>query len=358
MIENFQLRNYVLKKDLKLYEPVINLREDVKKLLTDDYTIDEYYEMTNLFNFIKNYHYTIDNEYYNYKTITDSLTLINYKFYNCKIQQFNMNFSATPSTKTAYFYDCTISILIESNNKVNLFMYNSVIDRIILKNINLFEPSMYLTDFSVSNYKVDNNSSHVIDLSRTKLKSLKILNSDSGTNVKSTILIPYTTTSIQITMPSYHLTLLQDGFNPKYKEGGYEKLLIQAYDIYGLSLPLYFNPNNWNNSSTFSILISSSTYTINNLKCYPSLFAGLTSFYTNAGDNFIFNLHLIDYNSQPNDSAGSYKADTQNSSSVNKTLTIFNFTCECSILNLTSFTDLIKNLMGNNFSVNIINSPF
>ena len=349
MIENFPLRNYEKKS---------NIKKDVFNLFTSEYIDSDFYKMINFDNFIKTFKWKDGNyKYHNYTSITDTFTSSNYYLYDCNIYQITLTYTENITTKSLNVYDSKINFIVESHNTLNLFLYNSIIGQCSLYNLNLFEACENLKDLRISNYKRADNSFHLIDLSNTKLENLKIINSDSGTNVEVSIILPNTTTKIEIDMLSYHLTLIQNGTNLRYKGNGYEKLLIKCYDLYGLRLPLYLDPNKWNDSN-YEIYINAATTAINNVEIYPTVFIALKSLYLNPFIFFLYNLHLIDNISKPNDTYGSYKADTANTNTISKTIVIMNFICECSIYTSTDFTNVIHNLLGNYISVNLINSPF
>ena len=349
MIENFQLRNYERKS---------NIKKDVANLFTSEYTTNDLYKFNNLNMFLQTFKWKDGNyKYHNYTSITDTFTSSSYYLYDCEIYQITLKYTENTTTKTLYVYDSKINFIVENHNKLNLYLFQSIIGQCDLYNLNLFNPCENLRDLRISHYKRDDNSFHLIDLSKTMLENIKIINSEAGINVEVSIILPNTTTKIEIDMLTYHLTLIQNGTNLRYKGNGYEKLLIKCYDLYGLTLPLYLNPNNWNDSN-FEIYINSSVTAINNLKIYPSVFVALKSLYLNPVNHIIYNLHLIDSISAPNDTYGSYKADTSNTNTASKTINIMNFICECSIYTSSDFTNVIHNLMGNYISVNIVNTPF
>lgn len=349
MIQNFpyskqQIINYLLK----------NMKIDVKKLFTSVYTDDDFYEMINFDEFLKSFHYIDNNEYHNFKTITDTLTDgQTYKLYDCEIDNLNLSWSTNTNTdETIIIHKSIINNLKDTKKNLNLYCYNSYVENIICYNLKQFVPSQYLKTLRITEMMNEDYEYIVFDLRNTQLESIFILSDWHPQYAQLNILLPNTTTSIDIDYEYMNISVNQDLPNRIFKQKGYDKLIIKGYIFYGLTLPLYIAPfKAWSDLSNYKIQARAEKEKLGYLKCYPSVLACFYDLVYNNADFHIYYLHLIDNMFGPYETWQEYRPTTANTNNISKTLSIETVDAECSISDYADFKTICKELLGSNFTI-------
>lgn len=350
MIQNFpyskqQIINYLLK----------NMSVDVKKLFTSVYDDNDFYEMTNFDNFLKAFHYKDNNDYHNYKAITDTFTNgQTYKLYDCEIDNLNLSWSTNTNTdETVYIYKSIINNLKDTKKNLNLYCYNSYVENIICYNLKQFVPSEYLKTLRITEMMNEDYEYITLDLRNTQLESIFILSDYHPQYAQLNILLPNTTTSIEIDYEYMNISVNQELPNRIFRQKGYDKLIIKGYVFYGLTLPLYIVPlKAWSDTSNYKIQARAEKEKLGYLQCYPTVLACFYDLvYENAATFHIYYLHLIDTMFGPYETWQQYRPTIVNSNALSKTLQIETLNAECSIADYDRFKDLYQELLGSNFTI-------
>lgn len=357
MIRTFQFPKASI--DLTPYELKTDVKPDVKHLLSSDFTNDEFYNMNNLFDFIKTFHYKENNNYYNYVDFDEPLTNLDTKLINCTGENLVLDYStASNSSQTITLINCYFKTITETRKKLSLSLINSYVEEIYLKDVSYILPSMYLKKFNLTDFSLELHSNFSLDFRHTRLEYLRI-NNDFGVAAFLSVLLPNTTTYIDIDATEYNICIEQDEPYAYYNNNGYEHLYLNVRKLDGFIMPLYSDPyDSWHSNANFAIYVGNiSQARINYIKCFPTVLAFFKKIWEDDHDFYIYSLHLIDSTGGGlDDHTTRYMADTACTNATAKNVYINNFICEAMINDVPDFRDVFKNLCGANMNVQIKNS--